>query len=145
TWRTYALSACGVALVFAARALVGVMTLAAATRAGLRALLESYAFVLVTYAKTYVFPSYLDPFRPYEGLPAWAVVVVLTAALTLGMIAVAISRRTRAVSFGAMWTLVTFAPLSLSGPGLDMLGDRYAYYPMIGVTIALAAGLDALA
>jgi len=142
----YLAFAAAVAAYLVARRVVGVMSIAALTGTGVHALAESFAFVLATYLRALVDPGILDPFRPYEpfewlGTGAVLSLVGLTAA-GLGFMVRRARRseasdpRVGAIALGMGWLILGFLPVTPTGPNLEMVGDRYAYFPLLGVFIA---------
>ncbi len=138
-----------VALFFLARVIVGVPSASVVAGVPLGSLLASFLYLVVSYVGRAVVPSSLDAFRPYVPLTTSACVGVMAALLvvaaSLGFAArkpTAVRARTAAVGF--VWFLVALAPASLTGPNLGLIGDRYAYFPLMGLCVMLAAGLDAI-
>jgi tetratricopeptide (TPR) repeat protein len=148
--RKYALLGVAVGVFLALRSAAGVMSLDAVTGTGFRTLLESFAFLLATYARALVAPRVLDPFRPYRPFDPAETWAILAAVVFLGNRALKVQRlhwrdpRGGAVVMGLGWILVGFAPVTLTGPNLEMVGDRYAYFPLLGAFFA-ACPLAALA
>lgn len=148
--RTHAVSACAVAIFLCARYLVGVMTAAAVAGTGLWAIARSFALMLLTFTHAALWPRLLSPFRPYAAPSTWTtllVFAVVVAALALASFAVLRRRdadRPRALWFALVAYLVAFVPPSLTGPNLDMVGDRYAYFALAFAGLAVAATVDAL-
>jgi tetratricopeptide (TPR) repeat protein len=58
------------------------------------------------------------------------------------------ARRGRAragvAAFGLAWFALALAPHVVSLPSIGMFGNRYGYFPAMGLAVALAAGLDAI-
>ena len=114
------------------------------------ALLASFLYLAATYAVLAVVPRDLEACRPYAPLAApLSIAVVLAIAAVSAILFVACrrdpaARRPRMAAFGWMWFLAALAPSSLTGPYLGLVGDRYAYFPLMGLCVVLAAGLDAL-
>ncbi|RLB53899.1 MAG: hypothetical protein DRI90_20755, partial [Deltaproteobacteria bacterium] len=144
----------GLVAYFAARLGTGVPSASVVLGTGLGDLIRSYVFLLVTYPVLLLAPVSLDQFRRYAP-PAMATTVVtiavVLAALTLLARAWWQARRagsgdglrTGVVLFGFGFTLCGFAPLVLTGPNLGMVGERYAYFPSLGLYCALAVGMAA--
>jgi tetratricopeptide (TPR) repeat protein len=102
----------------------------------------------VTYLGKTVWPVRLAVFYPYEhtGHPSWAVAgaTILLAAIT----AIAIRSRAYApyLAFGWFWYLGTLVPvIGLVQIGSQAMADRYTYVPLIGIFIATAWALAAIA
>jgi tetratricopeptide (TPR) repeat protein len=121
------------------------MSVAAISSTGLLALLKSYAFLLVTFAKAFVYPAYLDPYRGYDAPTAAMTALVLAAAALAPAYTFFLVRRQpdnpriRTLAFGLAFALITFLPASLSGPNLDIVGDRYGYFPLVGMFFAASS------
>jgi tetratricopeptide (TPR) repeat protein len=142
----------GVTGYFVARGLTGVPSTSVVSDTGVVALLASYAFLLATYPPLLLAPLSLDPFRHYRAPNAALALLVLALALGALWLSLRAWRRARPVeepstnrwalaSFGVGFALCAFAPLSLTGPNLGMVGDRYAYFASLGVFLALAPAL----
>ena len=147
-WRKWGALAAAVALVFVLRRMVGVMGVAAYAATPPLTLLASFAFLLTTFGRQLVWPSYLDPFRHYAPPSAIGVAIVLLISTIALAAAIASWRRApgdprrAAIAFGVLWALMTLAPASVTGPNLEMVGDRYAYVPLVGVFLVAAVALD---
>ena len=137
------------ALFFLVRFAVGVPS--ASLLAGkVTAILASFLYLAATYAARALVPRDLEAFRPYVPLPVpvsiavgiW--IVAASAILLLACRRDTAARRPRLAAFGWIWFLAALAPSSLTGPYLGLVGDRYAYFPLMGLCLVLAAGLDAL-
>jgi Flp pilus assembly protein TadD len=68
---------------------------------------------------------------------------VVVAASVLAIRARPDEPRRRLFFVGVAWACLTLGPVAVTGPNLEMVGDRYAYLPLVGVFLALAALLDA--
>jgi Flp pilus assembly protein TadD len=145
----YAGSAIAILLFFIVRKQIGVMSLSALAVTGITRLVQSYAFLVVTFLYVLIDPAHLDPFRPYTPIPfGLALALVILLALIAFVLLARVRRmpddiRNRAFAFGFLWFLIALAPASLTGPNLDMVGDRYAYFPLVGIFLVLAPFLDA--
>jgi len=97
-----------------------------------------------------VIPRDLEAFRPYAPLGApVSIAVGLAIVMASAILLLAWRRdtgalRPRLAAFGWIWFLTALAPASLTGPYLGLVGDRYAYFPLMGLCLVVAAGLDAL-
>ncbi|MCC6648201.1 MAG: tetratricopeptide repeat protein [Polyangiaceae bacterium] len=142
-----------VAAVFAAyvalRRAAGVAGASTVAHLGVGDVVRSYAFSLETFTRALVWPTVLDPSRPYapRGLAASAA-LALTAWLAWAALAGTAWRRGwgdrgRGLVFGVGWYLFALGPASAAGPTLGMIGDRYAYFAIVGWVFALAAALSA--
>jgi hypothetical protein len=134
------------------RKIIGIPSLETVTNTGVRALAESFAFLVATFLRELVWPTTLDPFRPYI-VPSAATLLV-TVALVAGLVGAPLARfrrdrenaTTRFVLFGVTWFLFATVPSAVVGPTLAMIGDRYAYLPLVGLFLAsmpLAGELEA--
>jgi len=128
----------------ALRRWVGVITADAGTEP--LELLRSLAFMVMGVLRRNLWPTGLDAFHPYVapslGLTAAVFVALALVALPLAWGSLRAERPAnfRLAFFGLAWFCLTLAPAALTGPALDMVGDRYAYLPNIGL-VFLAAGL----
>ena len=128
---------------------VGIPSLAPVTNTGVRALAESFLFLVGTFLRELVWPATLDPFRPYVALPVGALLVVVVVLVAMIAVPIAAFRReresalSRLAIFGVAWFVLATVPSAVVGPTLAMIGDRYAYMPMVGLFLALGAALGA--
>lgn len=149
-WPKYAVLAGVVGLNILLRNAIGIPSLSVVSETGLRTLSESYLFTFATLLSRVVMPLGLDPFHPYRPLAPGAAAALAAAILATTLLLVArglrrgASPHSRVALFGWSWLLLGLFPASLAGPNLFMIGDRYAYLPVIGVFICAYAGLDAL-
>lgn len=100
------------------------------------------------YLRMLVWPTNLAVFYPHPGaaLPAWKVVgaALLLAGLSAG--ALALRRRAPFLIVGWLWFLVTLFPvIGVVQVGLQAMADRYTYFPFVGLFVAIAWGLSAIA
>jgi tetratricopeptide (TPR) repeat protein len=148
--RTYALLAFTVVGYFVLRAVIGVPAVSLVAGTGVLALARSFLLLVVDYAARLVVPFRLDPMRPYVPLPAWGSVLAALglAAVTVGLVRAHRARRAehdredeplRVALFGWLWFLTALAPISLTAPNLHLVGDRYAYFPTMGLCVMGAA------
>jgi Flp pilus assembly protein TadD len=147
---SYALVAASVAAYFGLRSLVGVPAASVVAGTGPLVLLRSFLFLVADYPIRLLFPYRLCFMCPYRQPSLAASLVVLLAAGGVSWWLWRAQRRRpdelgpRAALFGWLWFLVSVAPLSLPGPNLHIVGDRYAYFPAMGLcvlAVALAAEL----
>jgi protein O-mannosyl-transferase len=117
---------------------------------GMRVLLEGFAYVLYTLARGFFSPSELSPFHAYvrpTGL-AFATTLGVVAAVSLAfgwaIRARPRSRWLRLSLFGWCWCIVGIAPCAVVPAIRFVIGDRYAYFPMLGLALGLAAGAAGL-
>ncbi len=132
---------------FVLRRVAGVGTSSAVESLTTVDFVRSFAFLLTTYAQCLMIPTYLDGSRPYapvELLPALAIIALAIAiAVSLGALAVRRlpASNARVVIFGLVWFFVSLAPPVVVGPTVGMVGERYAYFPILGLFFALGAML----
>jgi hypothetical protein len=137
------------ALFFVVRLAVGVPS-ASLVAGKITPILASFLYLAATYAVRAVVPRDLEAFRPYAPLAApLSIAVGLAIAGASAILFVACrrdpaARRPRMAAFGWIWFVAALAPASLTGPYLGLVGDRYAYFPLMGLCVVVAAGLDAL-
>jgi hypothetical protein len=135
---------------FALRKMVGIPSLDALTATGGRALAESFLFLVGTFLRELAWPTTLDPFRPYVP-PSPAAIVMISAVLGAIVVAPILAVRrdrgsllARIAVLGIAWFVVTTIPSAVVGPTVTMIGDRYAYVPMLGLFLAAMAVVGAL-
>ena len=96
------------------------------------------------YLRKMVWPSDLAVSYPHAGAH-WSWPPVLAAALVLGSLtalAVGLRRRRPALLVGWLWYLGTLVPvIGLLQFNLQSMADRYTYFPLIGIFLALAWGV----
>jgi hypothetical protein len=129
----------------ALRALLGIPSVEVLKDMSVRSFGESFVFLVSTFLRELVWPTTLDPFRPYVVLSSAALLATI-AALTAIVVAPIASLwrqpenvRARVALFGVAWFVLTTLPSVVVGPTLAMVGDRYAYLPLVGLFIAIAA------
>ena len=134
----------------ACRRAVGVATAAAASGAGVGELFRAYWLNAANSLRLLAWPIGLDPFHPYEP-PGWpaAILWAATCLLPIAALLVFVRRhpeheRAKTALLGSAWFLIALAPVTATGPNLQMTGDRYAYLPMAGLFLAASAGVGAL-
>lgn len=134
----------------ALRALLGIPSVEVLKDMSVRSFGQSFLFLVATFLRELVWPTTLDPFRPYEVLEGGALLATLAALATLVVAPVASlwrrpgNERARVAAFGVAWFVLTTLPSVVVGPSLAMVGDRYAYLPLVGLFIAVAALLSEL-
>ncbi len=149
-WSKYAGALGIVAALFLLRGAVGVGSVRAFQGKTAWDLAQSYLFLLATFTRLAIAPGYLDVFRPYAPLPWLGSALTASAAVLVSIAAWRSSRdpnrrRARVAALGWIWFLASLGPVALTGPTLSVVGDRYAYVPMVGLGLAAAAATDALA
>jgi hypothetical protein len=135
---------------FALRRFVGIQSLDALTATGVRALGESFLFLVGTFLRELAWPTTLDPFRPYVP-PSPAELVTISSVLGALVVAPLLALRrdggnvmARVATLGIAWFAITTVPSAVVGPTVTMVGDRYAYVPLLGLFLAGAAMVGAL-
>jgi Tfp pilus assembly protein PilF len=134
--------------VFAVRAALGIASSNDQVTAPLAEHLVHYGTLLVHYfvqVTSFTTGTTIQTYRPLparQALAAIGLVVACIAPLALAW------RRgwTRAgkALFGVGWFLLALVPHAVSLPLFGLYGNRYAYFPMMGLAVALAHGLAAL-
>ena len=117
---------------------------------GVLALVRAYAFAWKTFAVLAVHPIDLSFFHTYVPPSALAcALVMLAVAIACGAALFGFWRERSpargGLAFGALLCAAAMVPGALTGPTLWIIGDRYAYFPLLGATVALAAGAQLLA
>jgi len=96
-----------------------------------------------TYLAQLVWPANLSVFYPYpRTFSVWRMVasIALLSAITVAVWKV---RRRRFLVVGWLWYLITLVPvIGLVQVGLQSHADRYTYIPLIGISIAVAWGVN---
>ncbi len=141
----------GMALIVAVvtwRAQQGVGALSFGEALPLGARVENALHALVAYLGDAVWPSGLAPYYPHPGRSLGAARVAAAAlalaALTAG--ALALRRRMPWLLVGWLWYAGMLVPvLGLVQVGMQARADRYTYLPLVGISLALAFTVDALA
>lgn len=103
---------------------------------------------LLAYSADAFWPQDLAVFYPHPGLDVSLVAAAGgVALLALGAgLAIAAWQRAPAVAIGGLWYLLALAPvIGIVQVGQAARADRYAYLPLIGLALALAWGVAALA
>ncbi len=96
--------------------------------------------VYVLYLWKALYPHNLAVYYPYPGAELTRTVVILSAALLLTITAVAIAciRRFPFLFVGWCWYLGTLLPMiGLVQIGSQQMADRYTYFPLIGIFLAV--------
>lgn len=127
---------------FGLRKIVDIRSLDAVTDTGVRAFAASFLFLVGTFLRELVWPTTLDPFRSYIVPPAAglaAIAATLAALVAAPLVALRRdpgSTRARVAVFGVSWFVLATLPSAVVGPKLAMVGDRYAYLPLVGLFVA---------
>jgi tetratricopeptide (TPR) repeat protein len=139
-----------IACYFVARRMLELPSATVALYTGLPTLIQSFFFLVATFVRVLVWPMSLDPFRPYAPLSLLSLAfTLLVSALTVGATLAWLyfrreSVRPRIAAEGLAWFGMATLPSALVGPNLDMIGDRYAYLPLVGLVMSAAAVVCAL-
>ncbi len=102
----------------------------------------------VRYLGMLVWPHRLAVFYPHPGAALSAALAIAAACFLLALSAAAFALRRRApyLFTGWFWFLVTMLPvIGLVQVGYQALADRYTYIPFVGLFVAVAWGVPALA
>ena len=136
---------------FCVSAAYGVMTFVWQTRVGVARPVSDYSIGMrlgnaavstVAYLGDLFAPHALSPFYRYpDAIPAWRWGAALLLLVALTILAVTRRRRFPWLLGGWCWYLIALAPvIGLVQVGFQSRADRYAYLPLIGIYLALAAG-----
>jgi protein O-mannosyl-transferase len=144
-WVKYGGIASMVAAYFLVRRWLDLPSAAVAIHTGAVTFVESFFFLVATFGRVLVWPTNLDPFRPYAPLSAFGLAITILLSLLVAGAAVAGTYRhrdsihARVGLFGVAWFAVATLPSALVGPNLDIVGDRYAYLPLVGLFLTMIA------
>ncbi|HEX4514447.1 MAG TPA: tetratricopeptide repeat protein [Polyangiaceae bacterium] len=118
------------------------------TQSSVAELARAYAFAWDTYGRLAFWPNALCFFHTYVPPSTIGMTATLTALSAIVVSAFWWTRRRprdeahAAVLFGVVWCLVAMLPGALTAPTLRIIGDRYAYFPLVGVVIALGGLME---
>ncbi len=136
----------GVLAIFGLRRWLGISTDSEQLRAPPFELLRAYASIAWHYGAlslTLQQGPTIATYHPLAPLEAGVVWLVLLGAF--GALWRTVERRAgRVALLGLGWFALSLAPHVLSLPLLGLWGNRYGYFPLLGVCVALAAAGDAL-
>lgn len=143
-----AAGAAGAALVFAVRAHLAIPSVGGLPGVPVVEHLRTYGTLAGVYGG-YVLALTAGPTtRSYAGWPLGAAVASTTAVALVELAALwrslAGSRTAGRVAFGTAWFAIALTPHVVSLPTLGVLGNRYGYFPLLGMLYAAAALLDDL-
>jgi len=100
----------------------------------------------VWHAWKMAWPTGLAIFYPLHSWAAWQVGGAAVTVVGAAILAVAAWRRARWISIGlAWWAIALFPVCGLFQAGSQGMADRFTYVPSIGLLVAIAWTLDALA
>lgn len=126
-------------------------TLAAASAQGHmgRLLPGDFPALFSFYLVKAVWPVSLSALYPYRealaALRASPLLYTLPAAAFAGALALTVRKGPRGAAFGLLFFLINLLPFTLIVPvGPALAADRYAYLPLLGLTLAAAAALKTL-
>jgi Flp pilus assembly protein TadD len=106
------------------------------------------SWAYVSYLGKTVWPHSLSVFYPLPdgGHPGWAVAAAVAVLIACTLVALKTLSRFPYLAFGWFWYLGTLIPvIGLVQVGDQAMADRYTYVPLIGIFVAVAWGLGALA
>jgi tetratricopeptide (TPR) repeat protein len=105
--------------------------------------LENAAIAYVTYIFQFFWPMRLAVFYPFpQAVPAWEWIAAVIALIAITIVAL----RSPPLTVGWFWYLGTLVPvIGLVKIGLQSHADRYSYVPLIGLSIAIAWGVQSFA
>jgi hypothetical protein len=148
-WLILLLPAAGVAAVLLGRAHLGIRMGSDELARGFGQLLVGYATIVWHYAAQLVSLGNsvtLDPFVPLGAWPAIAVLVILVALLAvLAWAWWQAPTRFDLPLLGVTWFCLSLVPLVAAIPQIGFYGNRYAYSPLGGLTVAAVGLLAPLA
>jgi tetratricopeptide (TPR) repeat protein len=145
-WPLLAMSAAVSAVTYAVQASTGAVAAADALPFAVRA--ANAVDSLRAYLVDAVWPAGLAAFYPHPtAIESPAATLATAAALVVWTaLALSLARRQPAIAMGWLWFVGTLVPmLGLVQVGLQSRADRYTYLPLIGLAIAAAFPLAALA
>ena len=129
---------------------LGLLTSSAYMLVGVAGASDSYLNLVATFARLLVIPHGFSPFHLYQP-PSDAVYVLTGSVLVVLTSLVIISQSSRVglrtapvLALGWVWFLVSLAPAVVTGPLQGFYGDRFAYLPIMGLTVAFAGLLRAI-
>jgi protein O-mannosyl-transferase len=135
---------------FVASAAFSVIAVVAQSRAGTVRDFEQFpfserclnaVFVYMAYLAKTIFPQNLAIYYPYQHETLSRALVALSAAclLAISVVAIVYVRRYPFLFVGWSWYLGTLVPvIGIMQIGSQQMADRYTYFPLIGVFIAIA-------
>lgn len=139
----YAVLPLGVAAVFAVRAALGISSGSDELYASVSTHITTFGTILGHYlAQIFSFSNGITT-QNYEPLTFAAALLVVTGIFAVITLLLILQRRSRAPfklwAAGLVWFTVSLSPHIVSLPNIGMYGNRYAYFPMMGLGITAAA------
>lgn len=135
-----------VAIVLVLRHAVGVPTGSAQLGVALSDHVINHATIVrhyLVHLLTFDNPATTESFRPLSTLAAAATMAVLLAILVGLVLAWRRGKTGAALALvGWLWFLLALLPHTIATPTIGMYGNRYAYFPMLGLATLVAALLD---
>ncbi len=98
-------------------------------------------YVYAAYLAKAAYPVNLSVFYPHPGVAiSWGAVILAAVVLAaMSVAAVVFARRYPFLFFGWFWYLGTLVPMiGLIQIGTQQMADRYTYFPLIGIFLAVA-------
>lgn len=138
-WPRYLALALGVAAFIGMRTASGITGAAVPTAASWSLLADHAVTVLGIYGSLVVWPWPLTPARHIMWLPQvqWPFWVGGAAFLALVAYGLHRARDRRLVLAGLAWAALSFAPTLVATVDKGLMGERYLYFPMAGLALAL--------
>lgn len=102
--------------------------------------LENALVSSVGYLGKIAWPMDLSVFYPFPlgGIPAWKVAGATVALITISVIALQQREKRPWLAAGWAWYILTLLPvIGIVQVGMQSMGDRYTYVPMIGLLLAI--------
>lgn len=141
-WQRYGALIAALLVYLPLRRLADLDAAIAPTAESLRLVTEHTGQILGTYAGLLVWPWPLTPARHVHYLAPFADTLPgLVAALSLFTLAVAKGKDRGLVIAGGAWALLTFVPSLAATFDKGLLGERYLYLPVAGLSLSLVAAL----
>lgn len=145
-WDRYAALGVALALWFGLRANAGVGSAASPPASSYELAMTHATDIAGVYASSLLLPWPLTPARHLLWLPEprWPYLVGLGVLLGALVVAVRSGRRREVVLFGLVLAAMSFVPSLYATVAKGLLGERYLYLPLAGLSLALAGAVDGL-
>jgi tetratricopeptide (TPR) repeat protein len=101
----------------------------------------------ISYIIKMIYPDRLAVLYPHPGdsLPGWKTIASLFVLVIISVGVIYWGRRRRYLAVGWLWYLVMLVPvIGLVQVGVQAMGDRYTYLPLVGIFIMIAWGAGEL-